>query len=58
MSKNLAHIFQAYLRRIEEVNAQLHAITEINPDAIEIARELDQERKLNKTRGYPPGITG
>jgi amidase len=45
-------VLQAYIKRIEEVNPTLHAVTEINPDAIEIARELDEERKLNKTRGY------
>jgi amidase len=48
----ISDVSQAYQRRIEEVNPKLHAVTEINPDAIEIARKLDQERKLNKIRGY------
>ena len=30
--------------RIEEVNSILHAVTEINPDALSIAAALDAER--------------
>lgn len=43
---------RAYIERINEVNPTLHAVTEINPDAIAIAKELDLERRLGKTRGY------
>lgn len=43
---------KAYIKRIDEVNPKLHAVTEVNPDALEIARELDQERAQNKTRGF------
>ena len=35
-----------------EVNSTLHMVTEINPDAISIATELDEERKAGKIRGY------
>lgn len=35
---------KAYIARINEVNDDLHAVTEINPDALNIAAELDRER--------------
>lgn len=43
---------QAYLERIRQVNDQVHAVTEVNPDAIDIARRLDNERKENAVRGF------
>lgn len=36
---------KAYIARIQEVNKDLHAVTEINPDALVIAAELDRARK-------------
>ncbi|KAM3517803.1 hypothetical protein MY4038_010246 [Beauveria bassiana] len=36
---------KAYIARIDEVNAQLHAVNEINPDALAIAAELDKKRR-------------
>jgi len=42
---------QAYIARILEVNDQLRPITEINPDALVIAFELDQERAAGQVRG-------
>lgn len=41
----------AYVARILEVNATLHVINELNPDALLIATELDAERKNGTTRG-------
>ncbi|KAK5997482.1 Putative amidase [Cladobotryum mycophilum] len=38
-------LVEAYLARINEVNSELHAVTEINPDAVSIAAELDCERQ-------------
>jgi amidase len=43
---------KAYFERILQVNSSLHVVTEINPDAWEIAQELDQERAAGKCRGY------
>lgn len=43
---------QAYIGRILEVNATLHMVTEINPDAWTIAKELDEERACGKVRGW------
>ncbi|OAA79818.1 glutamyl-tRNA(Gln) amidotransferase subunit A [Akanthomyces lecanii RCEF 1005] len=36
---------KAYIARIHEVNDDLHVVTEINPDALDIAAELDRARK-------------
>ncbi|KAG8533139.1 uncharacterized protein KY384_001922 [Bacidia gigantensis] len=47
---------RAYIDRILEVNSTLHAVTEINPDAIDIAAELDAERAAGITRGPLHGI--
>ena len=42
---------QAYVARINQVNDHLHAITEINPDALDIAKSLDNERAKGSVRG-------
>ncbi|CAF1026190.1 unnamed protein product [Adineta steineri] len=49
-----------YLTRIDAVNRQgshpLHAVIETNPDALEIANALDQERHINGSRSILHGI--
>src|SRR5437867_2113131 len=43
-----------YLRRISEIDARgpaLHAVIELNPDALAIARGLDRERAAKGLRG-------
>ncbi|KAL1610511.1 hypothetical protein SLS60_002180 [Paraconiothyrium brasiliense] len=45
-------LVKAYIARILEVNATLHMVTELNPDALKIAKALDAERKAGKCRGY------
>jgi amidase len=48
-----------YLKRIQEIDKggpALNSIIEINPEAREIARQLDQERKSGKIRGPLHGI--
>jgi amidase len=42
---------KAYIARINEVNAQLHAVTEINPEALKIAAEKDYERRGKSPSG-------
>jgi len=42
---------QAYVGRILQVNSTLHMVTEINPDAWTIAKELDDERANGTLRG-------
>ncbi|KAF2435851.1 amidase [Tothia fuscella] len=45
-----------YLARIAEVNGELHAVIELNPDALSIAALLDAERKNGSIRGPLHGI--
>lgn len=52
-------ITELYLQRIAEIDKngyQLNAVIELNPDALAIADELDQERKSGKTRSKMHGI--
>lgn len=50
-------LVNAYLARIKEVNEQLHAVVEINPDALSIAAHLDKDlRWPSKHRGPLHGI--
>jgi len=52
-------ITRAYLRRIELIDRSgpaLNSIIELNPDALEIAENLDHERKQGKIRGPLHGI--
>lgn len=54
-----AQIVQMYLNRIEQIDRSgpmLRSIIEINPDALPIARQLDQERKNKRARGPLHGI--
>ncbi|CZR62918.1 related to amidase [Phialocephala subalpina] len=47
---------KAYIARIEESNPVLHAVTEINPDALTIAATLDAERANGTIRSALHGI--
>ncbi len=47
---------QKYLDRIKLVDPVLKSVIELNPDALEIARQLDEERKTGKVRGPLHGI--
>ena len=52
-------ICSRYLERIEEIDrrgATLRAVIETNPDALAIARSLDEERRANGPRGPLHGI--
>jgi len=49
-------ICAAYLGRIAELDPQLHAVLETNPDALTIADRLDAERKAGRVRGPMHGI--
>ncbi len=42
---------KAFIERTLEVNSVLHAVGEINPDALSIAQRLDVERAAGRTRG-------
>lgn len=47
---------QCYLRRVELVNPRLRAVIETNPDVLEIADQLDKERKNGVVRSRLHGI--
>ncbi|MCZ8512201.1 amidase family protein [Paenibacillus filicis] len=49
-------LVQVYLERIDKYDAIIHSILEINPDAVQIARALDKERKEQGSRGRLHGI--
>ena len=52
-------LVQKYLSRIQSIDRTgptLHSVQEINPDAIPIARALDEERKSGRVRGPLHGI--
>src|SRR2546427_502633 len=49
-------ICAAYLARIGELNPNLHAVLETNPDVLAIADRLDAERKAGHVRGPLHGI--
>lgn len=52
-------IAEMYLKRIEAIDKngpKLNAVIEVNPEALDIAEALDQERKENKIRGPLHGI--
>ncbi|PNP47965.1 hypothetical protein TGAMA5MH_01017 [Trichoderma gamsii] len=47
---------KAYLARIDQVNGTVHAVVETNPDALAIAKALDDERASGSVRGPLHGI--
>lgn len=49
-------LVKTYIRRTHEVNDHLHAVSEINPDAISIASRLDWERAAGYLRGPLHGV--
>ncbi len=56
---NSVNITKAYLKRIAEIDKagpKLNAVIELNPDALNIAAQMDQERKGGKVRGPLHGI--
>jgi amidase len=49
-------LVQVYLDRIHKLNPLINAVLELNPEALEIARSLDIERKNNGIRSPLHGI--
>lgn len=47
-------LVNAHIARIHEVNEIFNAVLEINPDALDVAKELDGEMKLHGRRGFVP----
>jgi amidase len=56
---SISQVVSAYLDRIIEIDMngpQLNSVIEINPDAMQIAEELDREMEAGKIRGPMHGI--
>ncbi len=49
-------ICSKYLDRIEQIDPHLRSVMELNPDALQIAEGLDEERSRGKIRGPLHGI--
>lgn len=52
-------IVEGYLARIEAIDRRgpsINAVIELNPDAVSIARQLDEERRAGRVRGPLHGI--
>ena len=49
-------ITQKYLDRIKEIDGKLNSVIEVNPDALQIADEMDKERKSGKIRSPLHGV--
>ncbi len=47
---------ESYLTRIEAIDPQLHSVLEVNPDALQIADEMDESRRAGIDRGPLHGI--
>ncbi|KAF2259246.1 amidase signature enzyme [Lojkania enalia] len=50
-----AHLVKAYLGRIEE-SSEFNAVLQVNPDALSVAQQLDEERVRSGSRGRLHGI--
>ncbi|KAJ7740820.1 putative amidase [Mycena metata] len=50
------NVVSCYLTRIAQINPYVKAVMELNPDALNIADELDRELKAGKKRGPMHGI--
>ena len=49
-------LVENYLQRIKEIDPKLNSVIEINPDALQIAEQMDRERKRGKVRSMMHGI--
>ena len=47
---------EKYIERIKEIDPKLKSVIEINPDALQIAAEMDKERRRGKIRSQLHGI--
>jgi amidase len=55
-SEQLVEIYLKQIESIDKKGPNLNAIIEINPDAVSIAKDMDNERKNGKNRGTLHGI--
>lgn len=55
-SKSLVKMYLGRIEKIDKNGPKLNAVIEINPDALEIASKMDEERKAGKIRSQMHGI--
>jgi amidase len=55
-ARALVKAYLARIRAVDRAGPRIHSIIELNPDALAIAMELDQERKAKGSRGPLHGI--
>jgi amidase len=55
-ARSIAELYLKRIEQIDKVGPGLHAVIEVNPDALAIADQMDQERKAGKVRGPMHGI--
>lgn len=55
-AERLVELCLARIEAFDNAGPKLHAVISVNPKALEIARELDAERKAGKVRGPMHGI--
>src|SRR5512145_1758300 len=55
-SRRLAELYLGRIGVVDKEGPYINSIIELNPDALEIADTLDEERKAGKTRGALHGI--
>jgi len=55
-AESLVQMYLARIQAIDRTGPTLHSVQEINPDALAIARTLDEERKAGRLRGPLHGV--
>lgn len=55
-SEQMVQMYLNRIKAIDEEGPQLNSVIEVNPDALEIARKLDEERAQGNIRGPMHGI--
>jgi amidase len=55
-SKSLTKLYLDRIEKIDKSGPKLNAVIEINPDALEIASKMDEERKAGKIRSHMHGV--
>ncbi len=55
-SEQIVQLYLDRIKAIDEEGPQLNSVIEVNPDALEIAKQLDEERQQGNVRGPMHGI--
>ena len=55
-SRQITEMYLQRLQLVDQTGPSLHSVIELNPDALQIADDMDKERKAGKSRGLMHGI--